>query len=415
MSNSLQSIAGLLILTTTAWLMSEDRRKANLKAVAVGLAVQLALAALLLKLPYSKTAFLFLNRAVMAIQDATTAGTSFVFGYLAGGQTPFAVTAPEANFILALRALPLVLVISALSSLLFYWRVLPVIVRGFSWLLQKALGVGGALGLGAAANIFVGMVEAPLFIRPYLSLLTRSELFAIMSCGMATIAGTVMVLYASILTDVIPDAIGHILTASIISAPAAITVSRIMVPETGPATSGEIAPPRQAKSAMDAVTRGTMDGIALLINIIAMLIVLIALVHLVNALLGLLPEFGGRAITLQRMLGVIMAPVVWLMGVPWSEAPTAGSLMGTKTIMNELLAYLDMARLPAEALHPRSRMIMTYALCGFANFGSLGIMIGGLGTAAPDRKDEVVALGLKSIVSGTLATCMTGAVVGILL
>jgi len=258
------------------------------------------------------------------------------------------------------------------------------------------------------------MIEAPLFIRPYLTKMTRSELFAIMTCGMATIAGTVMVLYASILGDAIPNALGHILIASIISAPAAITVAGIMVPETAEPTSGRIVPPRKATSSMDAVTKGTLDGLTLLLNIVAMLVVLVALVHIVNQILGLFPSVGGSDLTLQRILGTLMAPVVWLMGVPWSEARSAGSLMGTKTILNEFLAYLEMVQLPPGTLSDRSRLIMTYAMCGFANFGSLGIMIGGLGSMAPERREEIVALGMRSIVAGTIATCMTGAAVGLL-
>ena len=411
----IQSLFGLLALTALAWAASENRRLLRPVRIALGLGIQLALAFLLLKLPWFREAFLLLNRLVMALQEATAKGTSFVFGYLGGAPAPFAEgTAPGGTtFILAFQAIPLVLVMSALSALLFYWKVLPPVVRAFSWLLQKGMGIGGAVGLGTAANIFVGMIEAPLFIRPYLKKMTRSEIFMIMTCGMATIAGTVMVLYASILGDVIPNALGHILVASIISAPAAITVAAIMVPEEGETTSGKIVPPQQASSSMDAVTRGTLAGLELVLNIVAMLIVLVALVHLVNLILGLLPAFGGADLTLQRLLGYVMAPVVWLMGIPWSEAPTAGSLMGTKTILNEFLAYLDLARLPAGSLGERSRLIMIYAMCGFANFGSLGIMIGGLGTMAPERREEIVSLGLRSILAGTIATCMTGAAVGI--
>jgi CNT family concentrative nucleoside transporter len=259
------------------------------------------------------------------------------------------------------------------------------------------------------------MVESPLLIRPYLKDMTRSELFTIMTCGMATIAGTVMVLYATILSKSIPDVMGHILTASIISVPAAITISKIMVPETAKTTPGELKSPEEAMSFMDAITRGTIQGIELLINIVAMLIVLVALVYLVNLILDLLPNVGGQPITLQKILGYIMAPVVWLMGVPCKETLTAGSLMGTKTILNELIAYIDMSNLPQGALSPKSLLIMTYAMCGFANPGSLGIMIGGMGTMAPERRDEIIALGFRSIVAGTLATCMTGAVVGMLL
>ncbi len=271
--------------------------------------------------------------------------------------------------------------------------------------------------MGAAANVFVGMIEAPLLIRPFLARLSRGELFTVMVCGMATIAGTVLALYAAILGPVLPSALGHLLAASIISAPAAITVARLMVPDAGPPSEGVLDPDEYlggVTSAMDAVTRGTLDGVRLLINVVAMLIVLVALVHLLNLVPALLPDVAGDSLTLQRAFGWLLAPVAWLMGLPWSEAVTAGMLLGTKTALNELIAYLDLSRLPDEALSARSRLIVTYALCGFANFGSLGIMIGGLGTLVPERRSEVVVLGLKSLVAGTLATCMTGAVVGVL-
>ncbi len=407
-----QSIAGLIVFAVIAWSMSENRRQVKLKVAVTGIVIQLLVGLILLKLPLFRDFFLLLNRVVLSLEEATTAGTSFVFGYLGGGELPFTEKYPGASFILAFKALPLVLVMSALSALLFYWKILPVVVKGFSWALQRTMGLGGTEGLGVSANIFVGMVESPLFIRPYLKDMTRSEIFTLMTCGMATIAGTVMVLYASILSKTIPDIMGHILTASIISVPAAITISKLMVPETGKLTSGELTAPEKASGSMDAVTRGTLQGVELLINIVAMLVVLVALVYLVNLILGLLPEIGGQQITLQRIMGIIMAPVVWLMGVPWQEATAAGSLMGTKTILNEFLAYLDLSRLAPGTLSPKSILIMTYAMCGFANPGSLGIMIGGMGTIAPTRRNEIVELGFKSIVAGTLATCMTGAVVG---
>jgi CNT family concentrative nucleoside transporter len=406
---------GLVALVTLAWLMSEKRRKVRLVPIVVGLGLQLGLGLLMLKVPLFEHAFLALNEAALCIEKATMAGTSFVFGYLGGGDLPFAEPFPGASFILAFRALPIILVMSAVSALLYHWRVLPLVVQGFSFVLERTMRIGGALGVGAASNIFVGMVEAPLVVRPYLARMTRSELFSLMTCGMATIAGTMLVLYASILSRVIPSAMGQILAASIISAPAAILISRVMVPETGEATEGHAVPPRQTVSAMDAVTHGTVDGVNILINVVAMLIVLVALVSLGNAVLGLCPDVAGGPLTLQRILGWIMSPVVWLIGIPWSEAQVAGSLMGTKTILNEFLAYLDMARLPEGALSERSRIIMTYAMCGFANFGSLGIMIGGLGVMAPERRGEIVDLGFRSIISGTLATLMTGAVVGVIL
>lgn len=409
-----QSIAGLAVFTGIAWLISENRTKVSFKIIIAGILIQLFVGLILLKLPVFRNFFISLNRLVLSLEESTAAGTSMVFGYLGGGKLPFVEKFPGAAFILAFRALPLVLLISALSSLLFYWKILPVVVKAFSRALQKTMGLGGAEGLGVSANIFIGMVESPLFIRPYLNSMTRSEIFTLMTSGMATIAGTVMVLYASILSKVVPNIMGHILTASIISVPSAIMISKVMVPETGRLTSGELTSPEESLSAMDAITKGTMQGIQLLISIIAMLIVLVALVHLVNIILGLLPEFSDQPVTLQRLLGLVMAPVTWLMGVPWKEAPVAGALMGTKTILNEFIAYLDMSRLAQGALSHKTLVIMTYAMCGFANPGSLGIMIGGMGTMAPERRDEIVSLGFRSIIAGTLATCMTGAVVGIL-
>lgn len=339
-----------------------------------------------------------------------------MFGYIGGGPLPFDLKVPGADFILAFQALPIVLVMSVLTTLLFYWRVLPPVVRGMAWLLERTLGVGGAVGLSTAANIFLGMVEAPLFVRPYLAQMTRSELFLVMTGGMAGIAGTVLVLYATLLAPLIPDAAAHFVIASVLGAPAAILVSLIMVPETSDKRTGGALedPEMEVSGTMDAIVKGTGAGIELLINIVAMLLVLVALVYLVNTILGLLPNIGGAAISLQRLLGLVMAPVCWLMGLPWDQAVIAGSLMGTKTVLNELIAYVDFSKLSHDALDPRSRLIMLYAMCGFANFASLGIMIGGLGVMAPERREEINALGLKSIVSGTLTTCLMGAIVGVL-
>ena len=410
----LQSLLGVIGCVGVAWAVSEDRRAVSWRIVVAGLALQFALATCLLKLSVFKTFFLGLNTVLMSLERATAAGTAFVFGYLGGGELPFAETGPGSTFVLAFRALPLILVVSALSSLLFYWRVLPLIVKAVSRMLQRTLGIGGAVGLSAAADIFVGMIEAPLFVRPYLKAMTRGELFAVMSCGMATIAGTVMVLYASFLSRILPDAMGHILTASLVNTPGALLVAAMMVPGAEKATAGELMPPQAARSSIDAITKGTLAGVELLINIVAMLVVFVALVSLVNSILGLLPAWGDEPVTMQRVLGVIMAPVVWLIGIPWSEAQTAGALMGTKTVLNEFIAYLQMAKLPLDTLSPRSEVLMTYALCGFANFGSLGILIGGLSTMVPERREEVVSLGLKSILSGTLATLLTAAIVGLL-
>jgi concentrative nucleoside transporter, CNT family len=399
--HALTGIAGLLLL---AWLASENRRAVPWRAVGAGVLLQLALALLFLKVAVLKDAFLALNDVMLGLEKATSAGTSLVFGYLGGGTPPFQVSDPAASFILAFRALPIVLVISALSALLFYWRVLPAAVRALSWALEKTMGVGGVVGLSAAANVFVGMVEAPLLVRPYLARISRGELFALMAGGMASIAGTVLFLYGSILAPVLPDAVAHLLIASILSAPAALVVAFLMVPPVGHPVGGAIRLQSEAASSMDALTRGVLDGAQLLLNIVAMLVVFVALVALVNLLIA--------PYTLQALLGWLLAPLAWLAGIPWSEAHAAGALLGTKTVLNELVAYLELAR--SSAFTERTRLLLTYALCGFANLGSLGIMIGGLGTMCPERRGEIAALGLKSIIAGTLATCLTAAFVALL-
>jgi concentrative nucleoside transporter, CNT family len=413
---NLQSALGVFAIPAIAWIISEDRRGVAWQQAAIGLIVTFATAVILLKVPGVSHAFGAINDAVGAIAAASRAGTAFVFGYLGGGQLPYDLKVPGADFVLALQALPIVLVMSVLTTLLFYWRILPPIVRGFSWLLERTLKVGGAVGLSTAANIFLGMVEAPLFIRPYLASLTRSELFIVMTGGMAGIAGTVLVVYATILGPIIPDAAANLVIASVIGAPAAILISLIMVPERSgkPVDDAVLEVGPVASSTMDAIVTGTAAGLELLLNICAMLIVLVALVHLANAIIGVLPPLGGAPITLQRLLGYLMAPVCWLLGIPWDQAVTAGALMGMKTVLNEFISYVELSKLPADALDPRSRLIMLYAMCGFANFGSLGIMIAGLSTMAPERRDDVLSLGLKSIVSGTLATCLIGAIVGVL-
>ncbi len=412
----LQSAFGALALVAIAWVISERRGAVNWKNAAVGLVVTLVVALLLLKVPPVRAAFGAVNSAVNAIADATRAGTSFVFGYVGGGAPPFEAAHPANSFILAFQALPILLVVSVLTTLLFYWRILPPIVRGFAWALERTMGVGGAVGLSTAANIFLGMVEAPMFIRPYLARLTRGELFMVMTGGMAGIAGTVLVLYATILGSIVPDAAAHFVIASVMGAPAAIMISQIMVPDPADShTAGALGEPEPvAFSTMDAIVKGTAAGLELLLNIVAMLIVFVALVYLVNAVLSVVPEVNGHAVTLQYALGIVMAPVCWLMGIPWDQAVTAGGLMGVKTILNELIAYLEMAKLPAGALDDRSRLIMLYAMCGFANFGSLGIMIGGLTTMCPERRGDIIALGGRTIISGTLATCLMGAIVGVL-
>jgi CNT family concentrative nucleoside transporter len=416
----LQSLLGVVILPAIAWLLAGCARLDAATAFRIaltGLGLQFVVAGLFLVVPGLAGVFMLLGRGVAGLQAATLEGVRFVFGYLAGGPAPFAVTAPENGFVLALQALPLILVVSVLSRLLYHWGVLQRVVAAIAWVLQRSMGIGGALGTATAANVFVGMVEAPLLVRPYLAAMSRADLFGVMTAGMATVAGTVMVIYASLLEPVVPGAAGHILIASLISAPAALTMARLMMP---PAMSNGSEPEARsaplalhAGSAMDAIAEGTADGLKLLANVVAMLVVMVALVALVNLLLALLPEMGGAPLSVERMAGWIAAPLVWAIGIPWSEAHAAGQIFGIKTVLNEFIAYVKLAG-SAETLSERSRLIMTYALCGFANFGSLGIMTGGLVSMCPDRRSDILALGPLTILSGSLATLLTGAVVGVL-
>ncbi|MEN8217478.1 MAG: nucleoside transporter C-terminal domain-containing protein [Pseudomonadota bacterium] len=411
----IQGLFGLFAILLIAYVLSEARKAISFKPIFIAIFIHVILAVIFLKLPVFKEFFLLLNDLVRALETATTAGTSFVFGYLGGGDAPFEVeTGKEGQmFLLAFKALPLVLVMSALSYVLYYYRILPAVVKSFSYLLQKSLSVSGSVGLGVAANAFVGMVESPLLIRPYLKSMTRGEIFSVMVAGMSTIAGSVMILYANILSTKVPDAMGHILTASVLNVISTLIISMLMVPHQNDLQSEKIKLPKMADSAMDAIVKGTSDGVKLLINIIAMLIVLVALVSLINQGLHFLPEFNNQPITLQGILGVIMAPLTFFIGIPYSEILTTGSLMGTKVVLNELIAYIDL--LNAEALQDRSKIIMIYAMCGFANIGSLGIMIGGMTAMSPEKRGEIISLGVKSVFAGVLATCFTAAVVGLII
>lgn len=420
MIEHLQGLLGLIAIPLLAWAMSERRSllaaNAVVRMVAVALAIQFVVAGLLLNVPVLRALFDWPGRAITALQTATLDGVRLVFGHLAGGPAPYEIVRPDQSFVLAFQALPLILIVSVLSKLLYHWGILQRIVRGFAWALERTMGVDGPVATGAAANIFIGMVEAPLLIKPYLQSMSRAGLFATMTVGMAGIAGTVLALYASILGNSVPSAAGHLIVASVISVPAALLISALMVPKEPeePVDSGRmLLLDDQPRTAMEAIAQGTREGVGLLVGVTAMLIVAVALVSLVNMILATAGGSLGVDLTLQRILGWIFAPLAYLIGIPWSEVSTAGSLLGVKTILNEFVAYLQMAALPDGALSERSRLIMTYALCGFANFGSLGIMVGGLVAMVPERRSEITGLGLRTIVSGTLATLMTAAVVGL--
>jgi CNT family concentrative nucleoside transporter len=411
----LQSALGIVVILALAWLLSENRRAFPVRTVVVGLALQFTLALLLLKVEIARNALFSLNGIVDALMQATRAGTSFVFGYVGGAPAPFSVNNASGLTSFAFEILPLVIVISALAALLWHWRILPVVVNSFAWVLRKTLGIGGAVGLGAAATLFLGMIEAPLLIRPYLARMTRSELFMLFSVGLATVAGTVFVLYATILEPVVPGALGHILVASFLSLFGGILIGRIMIPgEVQQAEQSTIDVEVRYRSSMDAVARGTEDGLKLWLGIVAMLLAIVALVALVDIMLAHLPNFAGQPITAERIFGWIFAPVVWLYGIPWDKAAIAGSLMGQKTVLNEFVAYLKLASLPTDALDPRSRLIMLYAMCGFANLGSVGIMIAGVSSLVPERRDDIVPLAMRALLSGTMASGLTGAIIGFL-
>jgi CNT family concentrative nucleoside transporter len=396
---ALQALLGLTLLHLGLWWASEARARIPWRTVAVALVLQFLLAVALTRLRAGASLFDLVARAMSALQEATESALQFLFGYLAGGPPPYAVVDVDATYLLALRALPVIIVMSALARMLTYWGVLPWVVRCLSAVLQRSLGIGGALAL------------SPLLVRPYLATMSRGELFALMGCGMATIAGTVFVLFSNILAPVVPGAAGHLLTASLMSLPAAIGICVMLVPPAC-ATGAAAAAEREDHGSFDALSAGAAQGLALYFNILAMLLVLLASVHLVNQVLAHV-TVAGAALSLQRLFGWAFAPLCWLMGIPWAEAPAAGALVGTKTILNELIAYLELAASPADAFGARTRLILTYALCGFANLGSLGMLTAALGVLVPARRGEIIALGLRAIVAGTLATLSTGAMVGL--
>lgn len=408
----MQGILGLAVIMALAWLLGE-RRRVGARRIAVGLALQFGLAALLLRLPWMSGVFLWLNTVTEALSAATLAGSSFLFGYLGGGPLPFSPTPGASTWVFAFVSLPMIIVLSALSALLFHWGALQHIVRGFSFLLRKSMGIGGALGVGVAANVFMGMIEAPLLIRHYLRGMTHSELFALMTTGMATIAGTVLVLYATVLDPVLDNALGQILTASIISCPAALLIAELMVPESESPSEGGMIEVRY-RGGMDALSAGTAEGLKLYMNVAATLLVYVALIHLINTMIGALPGVHGEPLSLQRVFGWIFSPLAWLLGIPWAECPAAGQLLGTKAVINELVAYMDLAALPPGTFSRRSLLILTYALCGFANPGSVGIMLSGISSMIPERRHEILSLGLRAALGGLLASCMTGAVIGVI-
>jgi concentrative nucleoside transporter, CNT family len=409
-----QGVIGLAALLALAWSFSEDRaNRPGWRWLGGALLLQLAIAVIVVRVPPIWAAVGVANQGVAAIEKATLVGSSYMFGYLGGAPLPFALppgTTPP--LIIAFQILPLIIVFSALSALLWHWGLLKAMVRGLSWALQRTLGVSGVVGLGGGATLFLGVVESPLVLRAWFARMSRADLFAIMAMIMATISGAILVLYASTLNKVIPNAAGHLIVASLISLPAALMVARLMVP--GQPQASEPAEPDLAyDGAMDAVVRGAMEGVQLMLAVIGIIITIFALVNLADQILAVLPHVDGAALTLKRMLGWLCGPLMWLIGVPWDQAPAAGALMGTKAILNEYVAYLDLAALPAGTLDPRSRLIVTYALCGFANLASIGLLVSTIASLCPERRAEAAGLGVKSWIAGNLASLMTGAMIGL--
>ncbi|NVD28504.1 nucleoside:proton symporter [Parasphingorhabdus flavimaris] len=410
-----QGLIGLTLILLFAWAISENRQdRPSWKWIGGALLLQLTIALVIVRVPFVWEIIGLANQGVMAIEKATLVGSSYMFGYAGGAELPFVLKeGAQPPLIIAFQILPLVIVFSALSALLWHWGVLAWIVRGLSWALRKTMGVSGVVGLGGGANIFLGVVESPLVLRAYFEKMSRGELFMVMVLPMATISGAILILYASTLSQAVPNAVGHMISASLISLPAAILVARLMVPGNGETEASEEQPGLKYDGSIDALVRGTMEGVQVFLAVIGIILVVFALVALADQILTILPYVDGQAVTIKRAFGWLFAPLMWTLGVPWDQAPAAGALMGTKTILNEYVAYLDLAAIPEGTFDPRSQLIVVYALCGFANLASVGLLVSTIGTLAPSRRAEVAGLGVKSWIAGNCATAMTGAVIGL--
>ncbi|MBB11900.1 MAG: nucleoside:proton symporter [Sphingomonadaceae bacterium] len=414
-----RGLLGIALMVLLAWAISEDRSaRPTWRWIAGALALQAGLALLIVRVPFVWDAVTLANEAVAAIERATLDGSSYMFGYLGGAPLPFDLAqGAEAPVIIAFQILPLVIVFSALAALLWHWGVLRWLVDGLSFLLRRTLRVSGVVGLSGGANMFLGVVESPLVVRAYFARMSRADLFQVMVLAMATISGAILILYATTLSRTVPDAVGHMISASLISLPAALLIAKLMVPGEASAEGEEPDAGSQGlkfESSIDAIIKGTMDGMQLFLAVIAVIIVVFALVSLADQLLALLPMVDGEPLSLKRTFGWLFSPLMWLIGVPWAEAQAAGSLMGTKAILNEYVAYLELAALPPSTFAPRSLLIVTYALCGVANLASIGLLVSTIGTLCPERRAEVAGLGVRSWIAGNMATAMTGAWIGLI-
>jgi len=411
-----RSLFGIVFILGCAWLISSGRTRVPYRAVATALGIQASIGILIFSIPGLRESLANLTQGIAALQEATLQGTQFAFGYLAGGPAPFEATSPDNGFILAFQVLPVIIVISTLAAVFWHWGILELICRGLGYVFKRILGLSGPASLGAAASVFLGMVEAPMVIRPYLARLPKADILLVMSAAMATVAGTMMAVYIALLLPKIPEAGAHIIAASFMSAPGAIAIARILEPPSEADRSfDEQKLPKFYQSTMDAFLRGVQDGLSVFLNVIAMVIVAVALIALIDmGLAAYAPEIGGAALTTGRILGWIFSPVMFAIGIPWADSAEAGQLLGTKLMLNEFLAFLDLSALSEDAIAPRTRLIMIYVLCGFANFGALAIMIGGLSAMCPDRRQDFLDLGLKGMAGGFLANILSGAIIGVL-
>ena len=409
-----RALIGIALIFGIGWILSERRRDFPWRIVLGAVAIQFGFALLLFGIPFVRNILFSANVIVDGLQEATRNGTSFVFGYVGDNQAASEIMTGEAPPLFFFQILPVVIVVAALSAILWHWHILRWITKGFAFVFRKAMGLGGATSLAVSANVFMGMTEAPVLIKPYIRGMTRSEIFILMTAGFATIAGSVLVIYTTFLEGVMANPLAQLLTASIIAAPAAVAMALIMIPETADETERAHEPDFEYNSTMDAFATGAADGLKIVLNIATMLIAALALLWLVNAGLGAFPDVFGEPLSIQRILGWIFAPLMYMIGVPWGEAALSGSLMGIKTVLTEFVAFIELGNVPEDAMDPRTRIITAHAICGFANFGSIGILIGGLNIISPERRETFLELAWKTLIAGTLATCLSGAVVGAL-
>ena len=413
-----QSLVGVAVVLLICWAVSENRSRFPVKLAVGAILTQAILVLALFGLPPLRDALQGVGIVVDGLASSTQAGVSFVFGLLAGTPNqPYPLTDGGALFVFAFRVLPVILVVCALAALLWHWKILVWVTQLFGVVFEKTMGLRGPPALATAATVFMGQVEGPIFIRSYLPSLSRSELFMLIAVGMACVSGSTMVAYATILKDVLPGAAAHVLTASIVSAPAGILLARIIVPRDAVVEQTQTYDPSAAKryeSSIDALIKGTNDGLQIVMTVAATLIVFVALVAMLNGMLGLFGPVGGELLSVERGLGILFAPLAWAIGVPWKDAPAAGSLLGVKLVLTEFTAFIRMGAIPIDAMDPRTRVLMTYALCGFANIASVGINLAGFSVLVPERRAEIVGMVWKAMMAGFLATCLTASIVGLL-